>query len=92
MRKGLWEVLHNAPVNASVNAPVNYGLSDLQTQILKALKQDPSISYEELFVKLKKDRSTIRRNIQKLKSQGLLRRIGADKKGSWEIANTASKA
>jgi ATP-dependent DNA helicase RecG len=68
-----------------INAPLKIHLSDLQAQILEIFKQAPKISYEELMVKLGKDISTIRRNIRKLKSLRLLRRIGPDKSGAWDI-------
>jgi hypothetical protein len=64
-----------------INAP----LSELEKNLLQKINDNPLISYEILTTTLKKDRSTIRRAMQKLKSLGLLRRIGSDKKGYWEI-------
>lgn len=63
------------------DAPINASLSGLQIQILKIIENDPWAAYEDIAVTLEKDRSTIRRNIQQLKSLGILQRSGSKKKG-----------
>lgn len=73
----------NAPVNAPVDAPVN--LTNLQENILKLIKNNQNITYNELSLKLNTHRTTIMRNISKLKILKLLKRIGSDKSGYWEI-------
>lgn len=65
-------------------------LSDLQTQILKLIAEDAKISYETIAATTNRDRATIRRNIQKLKSLGFLHRIGSDKNGYWQLLTTKS--
>lgn len=72
---------HNAPINTPINAP----LSELQVQILKVIENDPWVTYDDIAIKLKKDQSTIKRNIQQIKSLGILQRSGSKKKGSWVI-------
>jgi ATP-dependent DNA helicase RecG len=66
-------------------APINAPLPELQKKILKTLQEDPSVSYEIISTKLGKDRTTIMRNIQKMKEAGFLRRVGSKKTGYWEI-------
>ncbi len=66
-------------------ASLNASLSDLQQRILEILRIDPEVSYELLVTKLGVDRTTIMRNIQKMKSVGILRRSGSKKTGHWEI-------
>jgi predicted HTH transcriptional regulator len=44
-----------------------------------------NVTYDRLAKTLKKDRSTIRRNIQKLKQLDIIKRIGPDKSGHWQI-------
>ncbi|MCX6990906.1 MAG: putative DNA binding domain-containing protein [Chlamydiae bacterium] len=81
----------NAPINAPItpsspkNAPINAPITSLQQQILEILKDDPKVSYELLESKLGKERTTIMRNIQKMKDMGILRRSGSNKTGYWEI-------
>jgi len=60
-------------------------LTTLQEQIVDFMRQDSTISYEELSIKTGKDRSTITRNISKLKKMGLLCRVGSKKTGNWEV-------
>jgi len=45
------------------------------------------MTYDELTNKLKKSRNTIRLNIKELKTLNLIERIGADKKGHWQLKN-----
>ena len=73
---------NNAPGNAPVNAPVK--LSKLQKHIISEMKRDGNVTYNELSERLRKDRTTIRRNIQKLKEMNMIERIGSDKSGSWK--------
>ena len=67
----------NAPVNEPLNAPVK--LNNTQKFIIKLMKENNQITQIELSKKLKVNESTIKRNISKLKSYGILRRNGADK-------------
>ena len=69
--------------NAPENAPEK--LTGLQKIILQEINMNKSITYDILSSKLKKDRATIKRNIKRLRDAGLLKRIGPDKGGHWEI-------
>ena len=73
----------NAPSNAPVNAPVK--LNKTQSAIVKAMRNDNHITYEDLGTIVEVDRSTIRRNIAVLKEKGVIRRVGEDKNGYWEV-------
>ncbi len=75
----------NAPVKEPVNAPVK--LTKLQKEIIHEIRKFNAITYEELSNKLRSHRTTIMRNINKLKKAGILKRIGSDKTGHWEIQN-----
>ena len=72
-----------APANAPVNAPVK--LNKTQSAIVKAMRNDNHITYEDLGTIVEVDRSTIRRNIAVLKEKGVIRRVGEDKNGYWEV-------
>ena len=58
---------------------------DHPEQLFKLIRQRPDISYDELTASLGKGRSTIMRNVNKLKSIGRIKRIGSRKTGRWEI-------
>ena len=58
-------------------APLKASLTRFQMQLPARVKDDPSISYDVLAEKLERNRTTVMRNIQKLKNIGALKRIGA---------------
>ncbi len=78
------EVVDNVPGNVPGNAPENVPEKRI-TVIMDLIKLDTSISMLELAKKIGVDHKTIKRDIAKLKSLGLLRRIGPAKGGHWEV-------
>lgn len=74
------EVVENAPENVPENAP-----EKRITVIMEFIKLDAGISMLDLAKKIGVDHKTIKRDIAKLKSLGLLRRIGPAKGGHWEV-------
>ena len=89
----------NEPINASANeakvknigalthagAPINASLTGLQVDILNAIKMNPKVTYDELADLHNKNRTTIMRNLDRLKTCGIVKRTGSKKKGHWEI-------
>lgn len=69
--------------NATVNATVN--LSPTQKKILAALSENAYVTQAELAEKIGIHRTRINDNMAKLKEMGIIRRIGSDKAGHWEI-------
>ena len=66
-------------VKVSVKVTVN------QQKILDVIKENPFVTQEELAQIIGLSRKSIIQNMKKLQENGLLKRIGADKNGSWEI-------
>jgi len=62
-----------------------FGQSDPIIDLLSAIKNDPSADYETLAQALNVSEATIKRNIQKLKRQNRIRRVGSKKTGRWEV-------
>ncbi len=60
-------------------------LAESQKRILKLTKENPYISKNELSKKIGISTTAIDKNITKLKKEGLLKRIGPDKGGHWEV-------
>jgi predicted HTH transcriptional regulator len=75
------EKVHDMGGGASINASI----TDTQMRLLELIRAEPSISYDRLAEKLAVDRTTVMRNIQRLKQIGVLRRHGARKRGHWEV-------
>jgi predicted HTH transcriptional regulator len=67
------------------DVPVNVPVKNTANGILEILAGDSAITYEEIANKLSLTRKTIQRHIQDLKNSGLIRRIGSDKTGHWEV-------
>jgi ATP-dependent DNA helicase RecG len=63
------------------NAPLN----KLQTDILKYIKKNKYISYDDIAELSDMHKTTVRRNIQKLKAAGFIERIGSKKAGYWKV-------
>ena len=53
--------------------------------IIDFIRADSSISLRELSKKLGVSSKTVQREIEKLKVKNVIRRVGGDKGGHWEI-------
>ena len=62
-----------------------FGLTDNQLKILVAVRQDRAVTQQRLSELIGITSKNIRLNMKKLKEKGLLKRIGPDKGGSWQI-------
>ncbi len=60
-------------------------LVENQKKIIKLIKDNSAISKKELSHKIGISTTAIDKNISQLKKKGLLRRIGPDKGGHWEV-------
>ena len=69
-----------------IAAPINAHIKSLQVQIMEMVREAPTLSYDDLVARTGKDRTTIMRNIQKLKQIGVLNRVGSKKTGHWQVA------
>lgn len=54
-------------------------------KIINLIKQNNQISAKQLARKLSISDRTIERDIEKLKKQGTIKRIGSEKGGYWEV-------
>lgn len=66
-------------VKVSVKVTVN------QHKILDVIKENPFVTQEELAQIIGLSRKSIIQNMKKLQENGLLKRVGADKNGRWEV-------
>lgn len=73
----------NATQNVTVNVTVK--LTANQKSILGLVKENPNISQEAIAAELGLARETVNRNMKKLQERDVLKRLGADKNGRWEI-------
>ena len=60
-------------------------LTKIQEQILKIIKDNPQITQNKIYEISGIPLRTIKRNIDVLKNEEIIKRIGSDKKGYWQI-------
>ena len=60
-------------------------LSANQIDILKLLEGDGRLTRNQIADRLNLSPETIKKNVSKLKKRKLIRRIGPDKGGHWEV-------
>ena len=77
----------NVNVTESINATQNVIDTSQKTsqKIIDLIKEDPYISTSKMAEIIGVDRRNIARNIKKLQEQSVVRRVGPDKGGFWEI-------
>lgn len=75
--------MENAPPSVTVNVTVKLTVN--QKNILGLVKENPNISQEAIASELGIARETVNRNMKKLQERNVLKRLGADKNGCWEI-------
>ncbi len=61
------------------------GLAESQRAILKLIKSQPDIAKREMAEKIGISTTAIDKNIAALKKKGLIKRVGPDKGGHWEV-------
>jgi len=80
----------DAPDNVTENVTDNVTENVTENRlaiILKEIEKNPKISYNELGKLFNITRMTVYRDIEKLKEEGKIKRIGPAKSGHWQIVN-----
>lgn len=60
-------------------------LNTTQQKIISQMKENPHISIQKMSEACGKDVSTIKKAVAALKKIGFIKRIGANKNGSWQV-------
>ncbi len=90
LRKGT-EKSKSDTTNVPVNVPVNknnvpeINLSDKERQVLDFIIKKNNITANEIAEKIGVSDKTVKRAISTFKTNGLIVRIGSDKKGFWSV-------
>lgn len=72
-------------VTEKVTERVTEKVTETENQLLALLMEDPAYTYEALSKKLNVSRKTVGGLIKSLKSKNIIRRVGSDTKGYWQI-------
>jgi len=67
------------------HSKLTVNLTEVQQNIVNAIKQNQFVSQTEIAKELSLARETVNRNMKKLQEKGIIKRIGADKNGHWEV-------
>ncbi|MDR2501900.1 MAG: Fic family protein [Oscillospiraceae bacterium] len=78
-------VTADVPVNVPQNVPVK--LTSNQERILGILKENGDVTAVQMAEQLGVTDKTVKRGLSALKEAGLIRRVGSDKTGHWEMMN-----
>ena len=73
------------PLKDDLKKVVRKGGQKRWSEIMALIKENPFISRQELSEKLSINPSAIQKHIQRLKSEGIIKRIGGARGGYWEI-------
>lgn len=60
-------------------------ISERETLVLEILKENPSVTLDEVAVKIGKSVRTVKIIVKKLQEGGKLERVGAKKSGKWKV-------
>ena len=71
--------------DAGANVPVNVLVNSTEQAVLDIIKHNPSVTYDDIAIKIGKTRKTVSRAITSLKQKGIIFRSGSDKSGHWAI-------
>lgn len=77
------DVLSSKRIDEPVNEPVKISKSSIK--VIDLLRKNNSYTIDELVSKLNLSRETIKRSLKLLKEKGIIKRVGSDKSGHWEI-------
>ncbi len=73
-------------MNGSINGSININqLSENERKIIKYMKENPSITRKEIIQYTDLSTRTVDRVIADLKKKNQVKRIGPNKKGTWEV-------
>jgi ATP-dependent DNA helicase RecG len=75
----------NDPVSDPVNDPVNVPVNKVEQHLLALITENPAITWDEVAQSISKSRKTVQRYFKSLKDKNIIRRVGSDKFGHWEV-------
>ena len=79
------EYMQEQKVTSKVDSKVASNLNITQNRIVEIMRDNPQITISELSKIIGMRNSGIKKNIAKLKEDGVIERVGSDKSGSWKV-------
>ena len=77
----------NVTINDTINDTINITikLSKTEKKIMDIIANNSNITQQEIADSLNLTNRTIKRNMNLLQAKGIIKRVGANKNGHWEI-------
>ena len=78
----------NGHVNGHENGHVNGHVNEHEkrkNEIIAALKDNPKLTLRQIAEKANISYRTVRREMDAMREKGIIKRIGSDKSGHWEV-------
>jgi predicted HTH transcriptional regulator len=75
-------------IGGAVTPPITPPITELERKVLEVINQKPTGTRKEFAETLKISVGVVKEYMEKLKNKGLLKRIGNNKTGYWEIKST----
>ena len=86
MLEVILETIQNVPKDVTKNVPKDVTKNvpkDRIELILENMKNNPTVTVKALALMLEVNEKTVKRDIEKLKAEGKVRRVGSARKGEW---------
>jgi len=74
----------------ATNFGLNFGLNEIQQQIITLIMESKSIRIQEIAEKINLSKRNVDYNLKVLKNNGFIERVGSKKTGYWQIINQMS--
>ena len=86
----IYEKATNSMVEITPSAEIDYGEKSREKsreKIINIIRNNPTVTQLELSNMLKISPKAIEKHIKNLREDGIIRRVGPDKGGHWEVTN-----
>ena len=88
INEGFQVILYKDKINSKDRIIENVTEKTRENIIINLIKATPKISFDKLAKMLSVTRMTVIRDVDKLKSRGIIERIGSAKGGYWKIKDS----
>ena len=82
--------IHNVSINVLINVLINVSikLNNTESLILDIIKNNKNINKAQIAKMIERSEMTVQRAVKKLIDERLIKRVGSNKTGYWEVIDT----
>jgi ATP-dependent DNA helicase RecG len=71
--------------DVQINVPINVRINEMEHSVLAIVAENPNLTLDEIALQISRTAKTAQRYLDKLRSKGIINRVGSKKDGRWEI-------